>query len=164
MSPATPALQVDSLLLSHWGSPYTTSRYKMGFSGGASGKEPTCQYRRRKRCRFDPWVRKIPRRGNGNPLQYACLKNSMSRGDWWATVHGLAKSWTWPSSTHTHTHTHIHTHTQCMDWCWRTHTMHACPWIVFLARFLRVEFLGSDGPFPFCTVSTSFNPKWQYFC
>jgi len=31
----------------------------MGFSGGASGKEPTCQYRR-KRCRFDPWVRKIP--------------------------------------------------------------------------------------------------------
>ena len=24
---------------------------------------------------------------NGNPLQYACLENSMDRGDWWATVH-----------------------------------------------------------------------------
>ena len=31
-----------------------------GFPGGASGKEPTCQWRRPKRCRFDPWVRKIP--------------------------------------------------------------------------------------------------------
>jgi len=32
--------------------------------------------------------------GNGNPLQYSCLENSMDRGAWWATVHGLAKSWT----------------------------------------------------------------------
>ena len=31
-----------------------------GFSGGASGKEPTCQCRRPKRCGFDPWVGKIP--------------------------------------------------------------------------------------------------------
>ena len=30
---------------------------------------------------------------NGNPLQYSCLKNSMDRGDWQATVHGVAKSW-----------------------------------------------------------------------
>ena len=30
-----------------------------GFPGGASGKEPVCQCRRCKRCRFDPWVRKI---------------------------------------------------------------------------------------------------------
>ena len=28
------------------------------------------------------------------PLQYSCLKNSMDRGTWWATVHGVAKSWT----------------------------------------------------------------------
>ena len=32
--------------------------------------------------------------GNGNPLQYSCLENPMDRGAWWATVHGLAKSWT----------------------------------------------------------------------
>ena len=32
--------------------------------------------------------------GNGNPLQYACLENSMDGGAWWATVHGVAKSQT----------------------------------------------------------------------
>ena len=32
--------------------------------------------------------------GNGNPLQYSCLENSMDGGAWWATVHGVAKSWT----------------------------------------------------------------------
>ena len=31
--------------------------------------------------------------GNGNPLQYSCLENLMDRGVWWATVHGVAKSW-----------------------------------------------------------------------
>ena len=29
--------------------------------------------------------------GNGNPLQYPCLENSMERGAWWATVHGGLK-------------------------------------------------------------------------
>ena len=32
--------------------------------------------------------------GNGNLLQYTCLENSMNRGAWWATVHGVAKSHT----------------------------------------------------------------------
>ena len=32
--------------------------------------------------------------GNGNPLQYSCLENSMDGGACWATVHGVAKSWT----------------------------------------------------------------------
>ena len=31
--------------------------------------------------------------GNGNPLQYPCLKSLMDRGAWWAAVHGVAKSW-----------------------------------------------------------------------
>ena len=31
--------------------------------------------------------------GNGNPLQYSCLENSMDRGAWWATVHGAATNW-----------------------------------------------------------------------
>ena len=35
--------------------------------GGASGKEPTCQCRRCKRCGFDPWVRKIPWRRKWQP-------------------------------------------------------------------------------------------------
>ena len=32
--------------------------------------------------------------GNGNPLQYSCLENSMDRRAWWATVHGVTKSQT----------------------------------------------------------------------
>ena len=32
--------------------------------------------------------------GNGNPLPYSCLENSTVRGTWWATIHGVAKSWT----------------------------------------------------------------------
>ena len=32
--------------------------------------------------------------GNGNPLQYSSLENSMGSGAWQATVHGVAKSWT----------------------------------------------------------------------
>ena len=37
----------------------------------------------------------IPEPGeeNGNPLQYFCLGNSMDRGAWWVTVHGMANSW-----------------------------------------------------------------------
>ena len=35
-----------------------------------------------------------PGGGHGNLLQYPCLKNPMDRGAWWATVHGVAKSWT----------------------------------------------------------------------
>ena len=47
---------------------------------------------------------------NANPLQYSCLENSMDRGAWWVTVHGVTKIQTWLSVLHTHTHTHIHTH------------------------------------------------------
>ena len=34
--------------------------------------------------------------GTGNPLQYSCLENPMDGGAWWAAVHEVAKSWTWP--------------------------------------------------------------------
>ena len=30
--------------------------------------------------------------GNGNPLRYSCLENSMDRGTWWATSHGVSES------------------------------------------------------------------------
>ena len=76
-----------------------------GFLGGPSGKEPTCQCRRYKRHRFNPWVGK---EGHGNPLQYSCLENHMDRGIWQATVHGIAQSQTWlkqisSSSRYSHT-------------------------------------------------------------
>ena len=40
-----------------------------------------------------PRLGRSPGEGNGNPLQYSCLGNLMDRGAWWATVHGVAKSW-----------------------------------------------------------------------
>ena len=66
----------------------------LDFPGSTRGKEPVCQCRRHKRCGFDPWVRKIPGEGNGNPLQYSYLGNPMDRGAWWVPVHGIAKSCT----------------------------------------------------------------------
>ena len=60
-----------------------------------SSKESAChcrRYKRHKRQSFDPWVRKIPREGYGNPLQYSCLENPTDRGAQWATVHSVAKN------------------------------------------------------------------------
>ena len=47
------------------------------------------------RCGFDPWLRKILGRGDGNPLQYSCLENSMDREAWPTMAHGSTKSQTW---------------------------------------------------------------------
>ena len=41
-----------------------------------------------------PRLGKSPGGGNGNPLQYSCLGNSMDRGAWWAAVHWVAKTQT----------------------------------------------------------------------
>ena len=38
-----------------------------------------------------PRLGRSPGIGNGNSLQYSCLENSMDRGAWWATVHGVAE-------------------------------------------------------------------------
>ena len=67
-----------------------------GFPGLAS--EFACQCRIPKRHSFGPGSERSPGVGNDNPLQYSCLENSMDRGAWWATVHGVAKSQTWLSS------------------------------------------------------------------
>ena len=41
-----------------------------------------------------PRLGRSPGEWNGNPLQYPCLENSMDRGAWQATVHGIAKNQT----------------------------------------------------------------------
>ena len=56
------------------------------------GKEPVCQCRRHKKPGFDPWVRKILWRKKWEPTP--SLEDSMNRGVWWATVHGVPKSQT----------------------------------------------------------------------
>ena len=45
-----------------------------------------------------PGSRRSLGEGNGNPLQYSCLKNPMNRGTWWAIVNGVTKSQTWLST------------------------------------------------------------------
>ena len=45
-----------------------------------------------------PGLGRYPGEGNGIPLQYSCLENPKDRGAWWATVHGVTKSWTWLSN------------------------------------------------------------------
>ena len=71
---------------------------RVDFPGDARRKESACQCRRHKRHGFNLWVRKIPwnkkcqkKKRNVNPLQYSCLENPMDRGDWQATIHGVAE-------------------------------------------------------------------------
>ena len=63
----------------------------LGFPGCSDDKESACK----------AWVPGLipglgrsPGEGNANPHQYSCLENSMDRGTWWATFHGVAKSQT----------------------------------------------------------------------
>ena len=48
-----------------------------------------------------PGSGRSPGEGNGNPLQYTCLENTVDKGAWPATVHEVTKSWE-QHSTHTH--------------------------------------------------------------
>jgi len=66
MDPVSPALQVDSLLLSHW--EYLDNLWTNSDTLGE---------------------------GYGNPLQCSCLENPKDGGAWWAAVYGVAQSRTW---------------------------------------------------------------------
>ena len=57
-----------------------------------------------------PGSGRSPGGGNGNPLQYSCLENSMDRGAWCPTVRGVAKE----SDTTEHTHTHHKNYLPCL--------------------------------------------------
>ena len=77
--------------------------YSWDFPDGTSGKESAYQCRRCKRPLFDRWVGGSPGGGNGNPLQYPCLENSMDK-------RSLTGSSSWccrelDTTKHTHTHT-----------------------------------------------------------
>ena len=86
----------------------------MGFPGGASSKEPTCQCRKGKKLGFDPWVRKIPWKrkqqltpvflsgeSHGQRSLVGCRKLDMTEATKCARTCLCA-------CTHTHTHTHTH--------------------------------------------------------
>ena len=60
-----------------------------GFPGYSEGKEFACNAGDKGSI---PGSGRSPGEGNGNPLQYSCLENSMDRGAWWAAVHRVTKS------------------------------------------------------------------------
>ena len=61
-------------------------RASRGFPGGSDDKESTYSAGD---LGLIPVLGRSPGEGNGNPLQYSCLENSMDRGAWRATVHGI---------------------------------------------------------------------------
>ena len=75
----------------------------LGFPDGTSGKEPTCQCRRQKRCKFNSWVWTMPWRRAWPPTQ-GFLPGESHKGVWQATVHKVAESQTQLSDWHFHFH------------------------------------------------------------
>ena len=84
-----------------------------GFSGGASGQEPTCQCRRHKRPGFSCLPGRFPEGGHDNTLWYSCLENLMDGAAWTATVHGVARNWTQLSDLSC-TQAHMHPYSNLM--------------------------------------------------
>ena len=64
-----------------------------GFPDGSAGKESACDAEDTRDMGSIPGSGRSPGGGNGNSLFYSCLKSPTDRGAWWATVHGVAKSW-----------------------------------------------------------------------
>ena len=67
-----------------------------------SSKDSTCNAGATGNEGLIPGAGRFPRGGNGKPLQDSCLKNTMDREAWWATVHGVAKSCTQLKRLSTH--------------------------------------------------------------
>ena len=84
-------------LLCSFGKPSSNSSNK---HDGSVSKRICLQGRRHKRCRYDPWVGKIPWRRKWQPTLVFLPEESMDRGAWWATVQRVGHD---NVSVHTHT-------------------------------------------------------------
>ena len=71
----------------------------LDFPGGSDSKEPVYNAGD---LGSVPGSGRSPGEGNGDPLQYSCLENSVDRGTWRAIVHGITKSQTWLSDWYFH--------------------------------------------------------------
>ena len=105
IKPMFPALQADALPSEPPGKPDQKSPKKTNkknrmftveksFPGGAVVKNLPADVGNARDVGLIPGSERSPGEGNGNPLQYSCLENSMNRGSWWTTVHEVAKSQT----------------------------------------------------------------------
>ena len=71
--------------------------WSLGFPSSSDGKASICNAGD---LGSIPGLGRSPGEGNGYPLYYSGLENSMDRGSWWATVHGVVKRRTWLSDFH----------------------------------------------------------------
>jgi len=77
-----------------WGrteSDMTEATQQQKKNGGSDGKGSTCNAGD---LGLIPGLDRSPGGGHSKLLHYSCLENPMDKGAWWATVHGVAKSWT----------------------------------------------------------------------
>ena len=63
----------------------------MGFPGGSVVKDPLANKGDARNTGLSPGSVRSPGIGNGNSLQFSCVKNSRDRGAWWTIVHGVTK-------------------------------------------------------------------------
>ena len=96
--------------------------------GGTIGKESTCQCQRHKRCKFDPWVERLPWRKTWQPTavflsgKFQGQRSLAGYSPWGCKSQTRLSNWTAKTLTNTtctHTHTYTHTH---------THPTHGCNW------------------------------------
>ena len=73
----------------------SSNKLSLGFPGGSDGKEYACNARD---LGLILGSGRSPGEETGYPFQYSCLENTMDRGAWWVTAHGVARSQTWLSN------------------------------------------------------------------
>ena len=103
----------------------------MGFPDGSDGKESACNAGD---LVLILGSGRFPGEGNGYPLQYSCLENSMDRGTWQASVHGVAKCLTWLSNWH---FDFVSVNASCVLSCVQ---LFETPWIVACQALLSMGF------------------------
>ena len=81
----------DSTSISGSGIEYRNTPVFLGFPRGSAGKESTCNV---EDLDSISGLGRSPGEGNGNPLQYSCLENSLDRGAWQAIVHCVTENQT----------------------------------------------------------------------
>ena len=127
LSSATCKTEIPSIWLC-WGSEETRKNPKhrkcycytikgtLGFSGGASGKEPICQCRRHERCRFSPWVGKFPWRRKWQPIPVFLPGESHGQRNLVGYSPSGHKSQTWLKQLSTHARTQRDLQVTEVDW------------------------------------------------
>ena len=83
-----------------------------------------------------PGFRSFPGGGHDNPLKYSCLENPMDGGAWEATVHGVAKSWTWLKCLSIPLFKIMHWFPDILQWGWRR-VLFCLFFLLFLRMFMN---------------------------